>query len=109
MPPIPAKSRAAPRGGRARKGSTPSPPATRSAMSDLPKPEPKEIDEKLSIQLRHLAEDAVLKGQPYGDEQCSNCLYYLNPDDKISYCWHSKLRILVGDRWWCQWWEKIEE
>src|SRR5207248_7346544 len=48
------------------------------AMADdaLPKPEPKEIDEKLALQLKHLAEDAVLKGQPYGDEQCSNCLYY---------------------------------
>src|SRR5262245_30042205 len=74
---------------------------------DLPRPAPKEIDEKLSIQLRHLAEDAVLRGRPYGEEQCSNCLYYLNPDEKISYCWHSKLRILVGDQWWCQWWEAI--
>ena len=75
----------------------------------LPKPEPKEIDEKLSIQLRHLAEDAVLRGQPNGEERCDNCLYYSNPDDKISYCWHPKLRILVGGPWWCQWWEKIEE
>ena len=57
-------------------------------MSDdaLPKPEPKEIDEKLALQLKHLAEDAVLKGQPYGDEKCGNCLYYLNTDDKIAYC-----------------------
>ena len=39
----------------------------------LPKPEPKEIDEKLA------------------------------------YCWHPKLRILVGGNWWCQWWEKTEE
>jgi hypothetical protein len=29
---------------------------------DLPKPEPKEVDEKLALQLKHLAEDAVLKG-----------------------------------------------
>jgi hypothetical protein len=75
----------------------------------LPRPEPKEIDEKNSIQLRHLAEDAVLRGAPHDGEQCNNCLYYMNVDDKISYCWHPKLRILVGHDWWCQWWEKIEE
>jgi hypothetical protein len=75
------------------------------ADDDLPRPEPKEIDEKLSIQLRHLAEDAVLRGAPHDGED----LYYMNPDDKISYCWHPKLRILVGANWWCQWWEKIEE
>ena len=80
------------------------------ADDELPKPQPKEIDEKLSIQLRHLAEDAVLRGTPQNDgEKCGNCLYYLNTDDKISYCWHPKLRILVGAEWWCQWWEKIEE
>jgi len=45
----------------------------------LPKPEPKEIDEKLSLQLRHLAEDAVLRGQPNGEERCDNCLYYIEP------------------------------
>jgi len=73
----------------------------------IPKPEPKEVDEKLSLQLRHLAEDAVLRGRPNGDERCDNCLYYIEPAEKISYCWHPKLRILVGDQWWCQWWEEI--
>jgi len=71
------------------------------ADDDLPKPEPKEIDEKLALQLKQPREDSVLKGQPYGDERCDNCLYYLNPDDKLSYCWHPKLRILVGGNWWC--------
>ena len=42
-------------------------------------------------------------------EQCDNCRYYLEPTASISYCWHQKLRILVGATWWCQWWEKIEE
>lgn len=72
----------------------------------IPEPEPKPIDEKLAIELRHLAENAVLKGVPYGEERCENCLYYLEPDAEISYCWHPKLRILVGTQWWCQWWEK---
>jgi hypothetical protein len=79
------------------------------ATDELPKPEPKEIDEKLSLELRHLAEDAILRGRPNGEEECSNCMYYLNPDDDLSYCWHPKIRILVGAAWWCQWWEKISE
>jgi len=82
------------------------------ADDDLPIPEPKEIDEKLSLELRHLCEDALLRGFPsgaQGEERCENCLYYLNPDEKLSYCWHPKLRILVGASWWCQWWEKLPD
>ncbi len=75
----------------------------------IPDPEPKEIDEKLAIELRHLAENAVLKGKPQGEEQCENCLYYLENTAEISYCWHPKLRILVGEEWWCQWWEKLPD
>ncbi len=56
------------------------------ADEDLPKPEPKPIDEKLSLELRHLADDAILRGKPNGDEHCRSCLYYLNPDEDISYC-----------------------
>ena len=43
----------------------------------IPEPEPKEIDEKLSIELRHLADNAVLRGKPSGNEKCENCRYYL--------------------------------
>ena len=75
---------------------------------DMRRPEPKEIDEKLSLQLRQLADDAVLKGEPYGEERCANCAYYIEPEKSISYCWHMKLRILVGKDWWCQWWDAIE-
>ena len=75
------------------------------ADDPLPKPEPKEIDEKKSMELRILADNAVLKGKPSGDEKCDNCRYYLEPWADISYCWHQKLRILVGAEWWCQWWE----
>jgi len=80
-------------------------------MSDyvIPEPEPKEIDEKLSIELRHLAANAVLKGKPSGNEQCENCRYFLEPYLDVSYCWHPKLRILVGSEWWCQWWDAIPE
>jgi len=50
----------------------------------------------------------VLRGHPSGDERCDNCLYYLENTAEISYCWHPKLRILVGGPWWCQWWEAID-
>ena len=73
----------------------------------IPDPEPKEIDERLAIELRHLAENAVLKSEPQGEERCENCLYYFEETRDISYCWHPKLRILVGSQWWCQWWEEI--
>jgi hypothetical protein len=74
---------------------------------DIPLPEPTEQDEKLNQQLMHMASDNVLKGKPYGDEKCQNCLFYLDTSEGISYCWHPKLRILVGAQWWCQWWEQI--
>jgi hypothetical protein len=75
---------------------------------DIPPPEPKEIDEQNWLQLKDLIHRAVLKGHPYeGKEQCDNCLYYLDPDDDVSYCWHPTLRILVGGQWWCQWWEAV--
>lgn len=75
----------------------------------IPDPEPKEIDEKLSLELRYLAQNAVLKGKPSGDEQCENCVYYLENTADLSYCWHPRLRILVGAQWWCQWWEQLGE
>lgn len=77
--------------------------------NDVGAPEPKEIDEELSVQLGHLAEDANLRAKPNGEERCNNCLYYLQPEKELSYCWHPKLRLLVDGRWWCQWWEEIEE
>lgn len=80
-------------------------------MSDyvIPDPEPKEIDERLAIELRHLAENAVLRAHPNGGEQCDDCLYYLESSAELSYCWHPKLRILVGADWWCQWWAKVAD
>ena len=75
---------------------------------DVGAPEPTELDEKLSVQLGHLTEDAILRGRPNGDEHCRNCLYYLDSDKDIAYCWHPKLRLLVDEDWWCQWWEEMD-
>lgn len=73
------------------------------------RPQPKPEDDIRAMELRHVIEDAVLRAVPNGDERCDNCLYYANPDEELSYCWHPKLRILVGGAWWCQWWERLEE
>jgi hypothetical protein len=75
---------------------------------EIPPPEPKEIDETRSMELRILADNAVLRGKPSGDERCDNCVYYLEETADLSYCWHPKLRILVGADWWCQWWEHVD-
>lgn len=79
------------------------------ADADDARPSPKPIDGVRALELRHLADDAVLRAVPNGDERCDNCRYYLNPDDELSYCWHPKLRILVGGAWWCQWWDRMDE
>lgn len=76
--------------------------------AEMETPEPKPLDEENNRKLQHLIEDAVLKGKPYGDEKCRDCLFYLDSDADMSYCWHPKLRILVGADWWCQWWEEAE-
>ena len=60
---------------------------------------PKQIDEKLSMELRVLSTNAGLKGASAGEEQCENCVYYLENTADLSYCWHPKLRILVGAKW----------
>jgi hypothetical protein len=78
--------------------------------SDLPRSESTEIDQKLNIRLHHLADDAGLKGHPSsGDEHCSNCLYYLEPEKPFSYCWQLRLRILVDNAWSCRWWQARED
>lgn len=81
------------------------------AVSDyvIPEPEPKPVDETLSMELQILSSNAVLRGHPSGDERWANCRYYLDETADLSYCWHPKIRILVGDNWWCQWWEEAPE
>jgi hypothetical protein len=63
----------------------------------------------LPLELQILSSNAVLRGHPSGDERWANCRYYLDETADLSYCWHPKIRILVGDNWWCQWWEEAPE
>jgi hypothetical protein len=73
---------------------------------DAPKPEPAPVDEENASKLQRLVDDATLKAHPYAEERCRNCLYYLDTDSDFSYCWQPKVRILVSQDWWCQWWEE---
>ena len=69
-------------------------------------PEPVELDETLAMELGKKQEDAILRAKPFQGEDCHTCLYYLDTDKDISYCWHPELRMIVGAEWWCQWWEE---
>ena len=80
---------------------------------DIPAAEPTEVDEKKWLEWKDLMERAILRAHPLEEfgkvHRCDNCLYFLDPDAELSYCWHPTLRILVGGNWWCQWWEEIPE
>ena len=71
--------------------------------------EPQEIDESRSMELRHVSTEATLRTRPIDDQHCRSCRYYLEDTADLSYCWHPKLRILVGADWWCQWWASSSE
>ena len=79
------------------------------AIEDTEELEPAPIDEERSVELRSLSSDAVLRANPIGEARCGNCVYYLEPTADLSYCWHPRLRILVGAQWWCQWWDNDEQ
>ena len=68
---------------------------------------PTPVDDKHRL-LIYKIEDSILQGTPYDDEKCGTCRFYVGIGD-IAYCNHMKLRILVGEHWWCQWWEPVEE
>jgi len=64
-----------------------------------------EVDETRFAQAQHVLKVAALRAGPLDDDRCANCLYFLEPDDELSFCWHEKLQILVGANWWCHFWE----
>lgn len=64
-------------------------------------------DEQTARKLQfELVEDQQWLDHPRFGEQCSSCLYYLNPDESVSYCWHPKMQVGVGFDHWCQSWAK---
>jgi hypothetical protein len=64
--------------------------------------------EKEGMMLMHRMEDAILQSTPNDAERCKDCKWFLGFSD-IGYCWHQKIRMLVGPEWWCQWWETEKE
>jgi hypothetical protein len=69
-------------------------------------PEPEETADRVSMERRILASNAGLNGRLSGDDCCEKRGYNLEPTADFSYCWHQKLRTLVGTNWWCQWWDR---
>ena len=64
-----------------------------------------EVDEARFAQAQHVLKVSALRGAPLDEDRCANCLYFLEPEDELSFCWHEKLQILVGSNWWCHFWE----
>lgn len=75
-----------------------------------PEEEMGDDDRQTNMKLRFtLVEDNQWVPEPKFGEQCNTCRYYLNPDESVSYCWHSKLQVAVGEDHWCTWYEEIPE
>ena len=64
-----------------------------------------EIDEARFAEANRVARIAALRPTPLDDDRCATCLYYLEPDEGMAFCWHEKLQILVDAGWWCHYWE----
>ena len=67
-----------------------------------------EIDEVRFADAQRVVRISALRGQPLDDDRCGACLYYLTPGDALAFCWHEKLQVLVGESWWCHFWEMRE-
>jgi hypothetical protein len=68
-----------------------------------------EVDEARFQQAQRAAKISALRGTPLDDDRCGVCYYYLDPGAPLAFCWHDKLQILVGENWWCHFWEMTEE
>jgi hypothetical protein len=67
------------------------------------------VDEAKFQQAQRVVKVAALRGIPLDDDSCANCLYYLEPGEQLSFCWHDKLQINVAASWWCHFWEMIAD
>ena len=77
---------------------------------DLPEPEPKEIDEKNWFRFQDLcaprgAQGAPVRGQ--GEVRQLSLLPRSRSGDLVLLA--PAARVLVGENWWCQWWEAVPE
>ena len=67
-----------------------------------------EVDEQKFQQAQRALKISALQPAPSDGDSCHDCLYYLERDDELAFCWHEKLQILVGATWWCHYWEMAE-
>lgn len=64
-----------------------------------------QVDEGRFNAAQRLIRVSALRGTPSDGDSCANCLYYLEPEADLSFCWHEKFQTLVGATWWCHYWE----
>jgi hypothetical protein len=68
-----------------------------------------EVDEVRFAEAQRIVRVTALRATPIEDDRCSGCLYYLDPDEGLSFCWHEKLGMLVDADWWCHFFETRED
>jgi hypothetical protein len=67
-----------------------------------------EVDEAKFQQAQRALKISALQTEPSDGDRCGTCLYFLEPDSPLAFCWHEKLQILVGEDWWCHYWEMTD-
>ena len=67
-----------------------------------------EVDEQKFQHAQRALKISALQPAPSDGDSCRSCLYYLERDSELAFCWHEKLQILVGATWWCHYWEMAE-
>jgi hypothetical protein len=78
-------------------------------LTDDVRHDPTGHDEDEALRLQHLADAAALRGDAADDRRCGRCSYYLAPGDTLAYCWHPRLRLLVGATWTCRHHDPLDE
>lgn len=63
------------------------------------------VDEIRFAAAQRVVKLAALRGSPLDGDRCATCLYFLDPDAELAFCWHEKLHVVVGADWWCHYWE----
>ena len=54
--------------------------------------------------LRRRAEAVDLSYYSTNEDQCDNCRFYKEVAEKIGYCVHKDVDMVVGAVWWCKLW-----
>jgi len=52
------------------------------------------------------ADRAELTAEGTDEQHCGNCRYYNEMKAEIGYCSHEQVDMVVGEPWWCTFWEE---